>query len=354
LYYKRNRDSIRGRSNVAVYILVFIIGIAAFLFGIYMAVDEEKASGVDISRDLKGKTQKAGTVSINNKKGSPKKAPLPVKAHRNKSEKRDSKYNDPPRREEKRQPINPPDRNEPEKGKTKESADEGKVSIPEIERSVSGKVAIIIDDFGNNMNNVDEFCNLDIPVTFAVLPYLKCSKEISRKAVSSGKAVILHLPLENKAGINPGPGTLDTGMKRDVLIKEFRMDLSFVPGAEGFNNHEGSKATEDEEMMREVLGQAKEKNLFFIDSRTSSKSVALRIARELGVPGARRTVFLDNNDDVDYICGQLAELAEKAMDNGSAIGIGHVRENTYKAIERMSGEMRKKGIEFVFVRELVN
>ena len=99
-------------------------------------------------------------------------------------------------------------------------------------------------------------------------------------------------------------------MKRDVLIKEFRMDLSFVPGAEGFNNHEGSKATEDEEMMREVLGQAKEKNLFFIDSRTSSKSVALRIARELGVPGARRTVFLDNNDDVDYICGQLAELAE--------------------------------------------
>lgn len=355
MYHTKNRDSIAGRSNVAVYILIFIIGIAAFIVGIYMAVDEEKANGgVDISRDLKGKTQKAKVVPLKKEQKNSQKAPLPANAHKNNVARRYSNYNDPSRNEEKRRPVEPSRKTEPQKEETKDSAIEKKASIPEIKRSGSGKVAIIIDDFGNNMNNVDEFCSLDISVTFAVLPYLKYSKEISRKALSSGKAVILHLPLENKAGINPGPGTLDAGMKRDALVKEFRMDLSFVPGAEGFNNHEGSKGTEDEEMMRAILGQAKGKNLFFIDSMTTSNSVGLRVARELGVPCARRTVFLDNNDDVDYVCGQLTELAEKAMDNGSAIGIGHVRKNTYDAIEKMTGEMRKKGIEFVFARELVN
>ncbi|MCD4784596.1 MAG: divergent polysaccharide deacetylase family protein [Candidatus Eremiobacteraeota bacterium] len=353
MYQIKRRDSIAGRSHVAAYILVFFIAIAAFIVGIYMAVDEEKAKGVDISRNLKGKTQ--GAKMVPSKKGQkyPQKSSLPVNSRKNKVEKRDSGHND-PSREGKGRTGEPPLKTESKKEETKDSASEKKASIPEIKRSGSGKVAIIIDDFGNNMNNVDEFCSLDIPVTFAVLPYLKYSKETSRKALSSGKAVILHLPLENKAGINPGYGTLDTGMKRDALVKEFRMNLSFVPGADGFNNHEGSKATEDEEMMREILEQAKRKNLFFIDSMTSSKSVGLRVARELGVSCARRNVFLDNNDNVDYICGQLTELAEKAMENGSAIGIGHVRKNTYEAIEKMTGEMRKKGIEFVFVRELVN
>ncbi len=215
------------------------------------------------------------------------------------------------------------------------------------------KVAIIIDDFGNNLRNVDEFCNIGIPITFAVLPYLKYSKQISNQAVGAGQAVILHLPMENQRGINPGPGTLKIDMKRDELLKEFRMDLSFVPGAEGLNNHEGSLATEDEEVMTQILSQAKDKGLFFIDSMTSSKSLGLRISGELGVPALRRNVFLDNEDDVDYISGQLDQLAEVAFRDGFAVGIGHVRTNTFKAISQKYPEMQKRGIEFVFVRDLV-
>lgn len=214
-------------------------------------------------------------------------------------------------------------------------------------------VAIVIDDFGNNMNYVDDFCSLDVPVTFAVLPYLKYSKESARRALDSGKAVILHLPMENHSGRNPGPGALRVEMDPDELIQEFKMNLSFVPGAEGFNNHEGSLFTENEEAMKIIMKTAAEKGLFFLDSRTSPQSKGIETARAAGIPAAGRNVFLDNEDDVDYIKAQLMELAQKALSQGSAIGIGHVRSNTYTAIKESIPRMQEMGIRFVLVRELV-
>jgi polysaccharide deacetylase 2 family uncharacterized protein YibQ len=105
--------------------------------------------------------------------------------------------------------------------------------------------------------------------------------------------------------------------------------------------------------MEEVMKQAADRGLYFIDSATSSKSLGLETAARFGVPAARRNVFIDNEDNVDYICSQLDKLTEKALKDGSAICIGHIRANTYTALAKMIPEMKKKGIEFVFVRELV-
>lgn len=245
------------------------------------------------------------------------------------------------------------EKEEPEKTESEKPAE--KLPRPERgERPSSGcPVAIVIDDFGNNNRWVNEFCELEIPVTFAVLPRLKDSKAISRKAVDAGKEVILHLPMENLSGVNPGPGTLRTDMKREELISEFLLNLSFVPGADGFNNHEGSRLTGDEGAMSIIMEQAKLRGLFFVDSRTSSSSVAQDLARKAGIPSVRRSVFLDNMDSVDCIKLQLENLAGRALSDGSAVGIGHVRENTYLAIRDSYRDLEKKGIRFVFVRDLV-
>ena len=46
-----------------------------------------------------------------------------------------------------------------------------------------------------------------------------------------------------------------------------------MPHAIGFNNHMGSKFTEDERLMKVVIDTAKQRGVFFLDSKTTAKSV---------------------------------------------------------------------------------
>lgn len=364
-----------GKSDMTAFFFIFLAALIAFGIGIYSSLEDRGStpSQHGFSGDTssarsengfnnnieRGSVQQGKAVKKNssgkkkNRPASPEKDNLPEKIAVNEGLEKDRPVPDEVPEPDKVSVPSEKKEEKPQKARIEELEKKEPENIPGEKREGSGKVAIIIDDFGNNLRNVDEFCNIGIPITFAVLPYLKYSKQISNQAVGAGQAVILHLPMENQRGINPGPGTLKIDMKRDELLKEFRMDLSFVPGAEGLNNHEGSLATENEEVMNQVLSQAKDKGLFFIDSMTSSKSLGLRISGELGVPALRRNVFLDNEDDVDYISGQLDQLADVAFRDGYAVGIGHVRANTFQAISQKFPEMRKRGIEFVFVRELV-
>lgn len=218
---------------------------------------------------------------------------------------------------------------------------------------VTGKVAIIIDDFGNSWDNVEDFCQLDFPITLAILPRTPYAGKISWKARQSGKEVILHLPLENHSGIYPGPGTITTSMTRDEVRETFLENLNSVPGVVGFNNHEGSKATEDDELMNEIMKLASENDLFFVDSMTSSKSLGRLAASRQGIPCARRNIFLDNENNEEYIEGQIEKLASKAQREGYAIGIGHCRQTTLKVLKETYPGLEKRGIRFVFVSELV-
>ena len=70
-----------------------------------------------------------------------------------------------------------------------------------------------------------------------------------------------------------------------------------------------------------------------------------------------RKIFIDNEDDPEYIARQLARLAEKAEQEGSAIGIGHVGASHLHTLDVLKREIPfliSKGFEFVFVSELMN
>jgi len=373
---KKSGSSSRRKVGIFPYVLVILLGLTVFAVGFCTALGENGNLGDRLKvlfsqtfQDEKGnkkpqKKQKKEKVkqgliarSESEEKTGEAAVPEEIKPQKN----IDPKQELVPENAESPEPEKEnakPDQNEETKPDTAVTESKPKINngwksrIPEPPKGF-GIVAIIIDDFGNSMNNVEDFCSIDAPMTFAVLPQLKNSKKITAMALENGKAVVLHLPLENQSGINPGPGTITTKMSRDAIVKDFKLNLSFVPGAEGFNNHEGSKATENTDVMDEIMKQAADRGLYFIDSATSSKSVGIDSAARFGVPAARRNIFLDNEDNVDYICGQLDKLTEKALQDGSAIGIGHIRANTYTALAKMIPEMKKKGIEFVFVRDLV-
>lgn len=217
------------------------------------------------------------------------------------------------------------------------------------------KVAIVIDDMGQDPKKLKELLLLKEPITVAVIPYLRYSREVALQASSNGLEVLLHLPMEPKdtEEHHPGKGALMTAMSAAEVKAQVERDLLSVPNAIGVNNHMGSKFTEDEILMRAVLQVVKKKEMFFLDSRTSSNSVAGRLARELGVRNADRNVFLDNNRDVEYIKGQIAELVSIARKRGKAVGIGHPYPETIEALKETVSGLEGKGVEIVRLSEIV-
>lgn len=217
------------------------------------------------------------------------------------------------------------------------------------------RVAIIFDDAGGSLDDLEAIITLQRPVTVAVLPGLRFSREVAERARVAGLEVLLHLPLEAEDTSKAlGPGGITSEMSNEEIAAVVRDDLLSVPGAIGINNHMGSKGTADERIMRAVLGVARERRLMFVDSFTSPRSIGVRLAAEMGIPTARRAVFLDNEDTPDAIRTQLTRLMALAVQRGEVIAIGHAHRLTARVLQEMLVEFDQQGIQLVPISTIVH
>lgn len=219
-----------------------------------------------------------------------------------------------------------------------------------------GKIAIIVDDSGYNIRDCNHLSQIDEPLTISILPGVDHSRDIARCAHTYQKEVMLHLPLEAYETLDryPKDYIINTDMPKGLIIDRLEESLKTVPYADGINNHMGSKATENIRLMTILFSQLLGKNLFFVDSRVTSKTVGPKLAREKGLPFTQRDVFLDNVNERPDIEAQFRELARIAEENGSAIGIGHTRELTWKIIKEQLPKLTREGFEIVPVRTIAN
>ncbi|MBL51740.1 MAG: hypothetical protein CMG57_07275 [Candidatus Marinimicrobia bacterium] len=222
--------------------------------------------------------------------------------------------------------------------------------------NLKGTIGIIIDDFGYRNDEVsDGFLELDARLTYAVIPGHEYSTKFGEIAVRKGYEVIVHMPMENLS--NKGGEedfVLSTDMNNEKIQQRIRTALDEIPNAIGMNNHQGSKASADQRVMSNVARVIKERNLFFVDSRTTAETVAESTMEVFGVPTARRNVFLDNDDDEMKILDQLNELVKQAEKSGAAIGIGHVKPKTLKILKKHIPDIQKKGFKFEFVSKMLH
>lgn len=176
-------------------------------------------------------------------------------------------------------------------------------------------VALVIDDVGYRMDLVQEAATTLPPVvTFAVIPFLPESESSARYLHDHGFPVILHAPMEpeHPERWKATAGMLTLGMPRTEVDRILEADLKGIPFAEGINNHMGSLATADRPMMEDVVEVLKARGLYFLDSRTTVKTVAYEVARSRGLPTAFRSVFLDDRDEEDAIIAQFDLLVARA------------------------------------------
>lgn len=220
------------------------------------------------------------------------------------------------------------------------------------------KVAIVIDDFGYNLNNLDALFKIKLPVTLAILPNLKYSRQVLAEAKRHRYETILHIPMEPKLGaednqIKLEQKTILVKMSREEILETLRQAIESMPGIKGISNHMGSKATSDYRTMKIILSELKKENLYFLDSLVTNRSLCRRISREIGIGFAERDVFLDGKVDPQYIRNQFKRLIEIAKEKKKAVGICHYRQITISVLKEMMPYFRRQGVKFVFLSELV-
>ncbi|WP_134701688.1 divergent polysaccharide deacetylase family protein [Ammoniphilus sp. YIM 78166] len=230
-------------------------------------------------------------------------------------------------------------------------------SIVGAQESAVKRVAIVIDDFGNDMDGTKEILDMPVPLTIAVMPFLPTTKRDANWAKQRGHDVIVHMPMEPKKGKKSwlGPGAITTDLSDEEIRKRVNAAIDDVPHAIGMNNHMGSKATADPRVMRIVLEVCKERNLLYLDSRTTPKSVVSSIAGELGVPVIENHIFLDDIYRTAHISKQVRLLIKHLQAHSHCIAIGHVGPPGKKtaAVLKQSIPTLQKEAKFALISELV-
>ena len=216
------------------------------------------------------------------------------------------------------------------------------------------KIAIIIDDLGNQYTYGEQIIQQALVQTVAVMPQRTYTLELSKLAFNTDKEIIIHMPMDNNGRFPMGKLGLSVDYDKNETIATLEMAFAENPYATGLNNHTGSFYTEHAENMSWVIEYLKFNNKFFIDSRTSAKSQGIIQAKEQKLAWAGRHVFLDNNKDFDALMTQWKLALKLANKNQEVIIIGHPYPETIAFLKQLDANHLIDNYEFVKVSELLH
>ena len=218
---------------------------------------------------------------------------------------------------------------------------------PVMAETMPARLIIVVDDLGNSLEQGIAAIDLPGPVAYAVLPHTPHSVTLAERAYSQGKEVMLHAPMANAAHLRLGPGALTENQNRTQLENILRDDIASVPHVSGVNNHMGSLLTLQRDKMDWVMGVLAEQGLFFLDSRTTSETVARKSAYSRGIPWLVRDVFLDHEQTTAFIDKQFRHGLQLAQQQGFAVLICHPYPVTIRYLKEALPKMGEQGVQLV-------
>lgn len=226
-------------------------------------------------------------------------------------------------------------------------------TLPAIASDARPSITLIIDDIGYNVELGERAIALPGAITFAILPHTPHGSELAELAYQNGKEIMLHAPMSNQANMALGPGALTNDLDKEAFTQTLSAAIDAVPHLQGVNNHMGSALTELEIPMTWVMETLKERGLYFVDSYTTSKSVAGRVAKEHEIPTLTRNIFLDNVQEHDAIDREFKTLIARARSKGVAVGIGHPYQATIDYLEVALPILEQEGIDLIFASQMI-
>ena len=211
-------------------------------------------------------------------------------------------------------------------------------------------LSLIIDDLGQNLPRDRRVLALPGPVTTAIMPDTPHAAEFAREAHRAGKIVILHMPMDPATG----PFAWHPELPMEELEKRLNAAFKAVPYASGINNHMGSRMTVEPKAMAWLMADLQRRHKFFVDSRTSARTVAAAQAQKIGLASVSRDVFLDDEQTERAITVQLQTAISLARKQGSAVMIGHPYPQTLAVLERELPRLKAQGIEWIDIKSMIS
>ena len=211
-------------------------------------------------------------------------------------------------------------------------------------------LSLVIDDLGYSLEHGMAAIDLAGDHTYAILPGASYSQKLAHHAHDLNKEVILHLPMQSISSRAPRePNALNESMDENQLTANVESLLAKIPFIRGVNNHMGSHLTEFDFFMRPVMDSIRGYNpkLYFLDSRTSPRSVAHAQALDAGLRSISRDIFLDHELNATSIRLQYDIWLTKARERGSAIAIGHPYPAT---LDILRENLAETNVKFNFMR----
>ncbi|MBE8719074.1 divergent polysaccharide deacetylase family protein [Cellvibrio sp. KB43] len=217
----------------------------------------------------------------------------------------------------------------------------------------AAELAIIIDDVGYNATAGQQLVELNHAVTLAVLPFTPHGKKLANSGARYGKEIMLHAPMSATRPDYADKHMLTGSMSNSQLQALLKRMLAEVPHARGINNHMGSQLTRETGAMHALMHVLADRQLYFIDSRTTDKTVALDTARENGLPAMKRDVFLDNRREKTAITRQVQQAIQLAQRQGYAVAIGHPYPETIAVLKQLDALLADTGVTVVPASQLI-
>ncbi len=223
------------------------------------------------------------------------------------------------------------------------------------EHHAGPKLALIIDDIGFSRPVTQRYLDLQIPITFSILPRLPLSALLAEMIHRCGHEIMLHQPMEPlQADVDPGPGAVylgDSGQQIKQIISD---NITALPYLAGVNNHMGSRFTQSHRHVCHALTAVQCRSLYFVDSVTTRASKAFMEARRMALPTLRRDMFIDPMADAALTFKQLCRLKLRAVTRGCAIGIGHPYPETLAGLRHFLNCNAHQGIQLVYISSLLH
>lgn len=220
---------------------------------------------------------------------------------------------------------------------------------------IQGFIILIIDDMGLNHRFSSRAVKLPPEIALSYLPYALHLKKQVMNASQVGHEIMLHLPMEahQMIGQDKVPNILMVSMTPDELEEKINWAFSQIPEFTGVNNHMGSRFTEWPEGMEVLLGSIKKRGLFFLDSRTTAKSVAFTMAKKIDLPFVQRDVFIDHSQNEEAIYQQLSRLENIALKRGYVVAIAHPHPQTIDILEKWLLTLPEKKLRLMSIQDLL-
>jgi len=218
------------------------------------------------------------------------------------------------------------------------------------------RLAIIVDDFGYNKEAlIKEFMTLDKSITFSIIPGLTASQKVMQKAYNQNRESMIHIPMEpiSYPENDPGNNAIFVDYSEEEIQDLMQDYIKELPLCVGANNHMGSLATKYDYIMRPVLRELHKNDLFFVDSKTTTKTVAAKLATEVGINVEENNLFMDNSYSAGRVLRVTKKILNYAKTHDDLIAITHFRKSSLEELKKILKNLEGKNIKLTPISEIV-